>query len=168
MRTRNLPKTITVLFLLALVMGALAGCGGSGEEGAAGGAAPSEPREEEAPVTTPENPGAPEPPTEEEDEEGEEGPNVVVRLTGTPGTVFAGSYGNLEESTYEEGVLEEPLEWEVDVRDNGFDVVNASFVKPRPDEGTLKAEIIVDGEVVTESSTSIQYGALNVSWSFGG
>jgi pyruvate,water dikinase len=28
--------------------------------------------------------------------------------------------------------------------------------------------LLRDGEVVTESSTDIQYGALNVTWSFGG
>ncbi len=159
MRTKkNLAQPIVTLLLLALALVAFAGCGGSREEEAAGDT-PSEPRE--APVTTPENPGPPEAPA------GEERANVVVRLSGTPGTIFAGTYGNLDESTYEEGVLEEPLEWEVDVRDEGFDVVNDSFVKPQP-EGTLKVEIIADGEVVAERDTSIPHGAVNVSWSFGG
>jgi len=152
-----------MFFLVALVL-ALMGCGSTqGEEAGNNPPDANEPRGE-APVTTPENSGAPEPPAEE----GEARESVTVRLTGTPGTIFAGSYGNLDESTYEEGVLEEPLEFEVDVRDNGFDVVSASFVKPQPDEGSIMVEILVDGEVVTESSTDIQYGALNVTWSFGG
>ena len=153
------------MFLLVALVLALMGCGSTQGEEDAGNSPPDAngPRGE-APVTQPENSGAPEPPAEE----GEARENVTVRLTGTPGTIFAGSYGNLDESTYEEGILEEPLEFEVDVRDNGFDVVSASFVKPQPDEGSIKVEILVGGEVVTESSTDIQYGALNVTWSFGG
>ena len=161
-RSENTPRIIGMAFLVALVL-ALMGCGSAQEEAGDDPPDANEPRGE-APVTQPENSGAPKPPAEE----GGERDNVTVRLSGTPGTVFAGSYGNLDESTYEEGVLEEPLEFEVDVRDNGFDVVSASFVKPQPDEGSIKVEVLVDGEVVTESTTDIQYGALNVTWSFGG
>lgn len=161
-RFENTPRTIGRVLLVALVL-ALMGCGSTQEEAGNDPPDANEPRGE-APVTQPENSGAPEPPAEE----GGERENVTVRLSGTPGTVFAGSYGNLDESTYEEGILEEPLEFEVDVRDNGFDVVSASFVKPQPDEGSITVEILVDGEVVTESTTDIQYGALNVTWSFGG
>ncbi len=160
-RSENTPRTIGMVFLVALIM-ALMGCGSAQEEAGDNPPDANEPRGE-TPVTQPENSGAPEAPAERGGRA-----NVVVRLSGTPGTVFAGSYGNLEESTYEEGVLEEPLEFEVDVRDDGFDVVSASFVKPRPDEGSIKAEILVDDEVVTEGTTDIQYGALNVTWSFGG
>src|SRR5215207_5382015 len=154
-RSKNTPRIIGTAFLVALIL-ALMGCGSAQEEAGDDPPDANEPRGE-APVTQPENSGAPEAPAESGGRA-----NVVVRLSGT---VFACRYGNLGESTYEEGVLEEPLEFEVDVRDDGFDVVSASFVKPRPDEGSIKAEILVDDEVVTESTTDIQYGALNVTWS---
>ncbi len=160
MRAEKIVRSLGTFLLLALVLGALAGCGSGGEEDGAPNA--NEPRE--GPVTTPENPGAPEPP-----EEGEARENIVVRLSGTPGMVFAGSYGNLDRSEYAEDVIEdEPVEYEVDVRDNGFDTVSASFVNYGADGGTLVVEILMDGEVVAESDTSLQYGAVNVTFSFGG
>ncbi len=144
---------------VALLLGVLlAGCGGN-DEGA------GDPSGAPPPETT--SAGSKDPPPEERGGEGRA--PAVVRLSGSAGTVFAGSYGNLEGSENAEGVLEgEPIEYEVEVRDSGFDIVSASFVKPSPSEGTLAVEILVDGEVVTRSDTNSQYGALNISWSFGG
>lgn len=90
-----------------------------------------------------------------------------MRLSGTEGTVYAGSYGNLDGSEYAEGVFEaEPVEFTVDLRDSGFDVVNASFVKPAAsDDGLLKVQILSGGEVVAEQDAEAQYGALNLTWS---
>ena len=60
------------------------------------------------------------------------------------------------------------MEFKVDVRDIGFDTVSASFVNYGGVGDTLVVEILVDGEVVAESDTSLQYGAVNVTFSFGG
>lgn len=153
---------VPALLAIVLLFGTLiAGCGG-GEEAAGGDGEGRQP--EQVAETTQAPP--PEPPPEEPGGEGRA--PVVVRLSGSPGTVYAGNLGNLENSEYQEGVLEgETLQWEVPVRDSGFDVVEASFVKPRA-RGTLAVEILVDGEVVNQSETSAQYGAVNISWSFGG
>lgn len=168
MRSRSKSRIGTRLFFLlaaTLLCGALlAGCGsGSGEPSGGGGGA-DRPAENEG-ARTEEAP--PEPPPAEPDGEGRE--PATVRLSGSPGTVFAGTYGNLDNSEYAEGVLEgEPLEYEVPVRDSGFDVVDVSFVMPRPESGSLSVEILVDGEVVSQMDTDAQYGALRLSWSFGG
>jgi hypothetical protein len=164
MRAKNITKQIlgpigAVLFV-ALVLGTFAGCGSWGaRDGGNGGAAGAR----GAPVTAAETSQAPAPPEGKGARD-----NVVVRVTGTPGTVFAGTYGNLDKSHYEEGVLDKTHDYKVDVRKTGFDVVSASFAKPRDDEGTLKAEIVVDGKVVAEGDTSIQFGSINVTWGFGG
>lgn len=158
-RKRRQAARALVFLAVAFVFAALlAGCGDSAKESGPPDAA-------RAPETT--QAGAKEPPPAKPGGEGRA--PVVVRLSGSSGTVFAGSYGNLDKSTYAEGVLEDkPIEYKVEVRDSGFDVVNASFVKPRPDEGSLIVEIIVDGEVVTQIDSEAQYGALNLSWGFGG
>ena len=172
MRAHKIPNAVATILLFALVLALVGGCGGSGEERAGGGGndpGATEGSRADAPVTAPENPGAPEPPEEEEGGGGGERPNVTVRLSGTPGTTFAGDYGNLDGSEYAEGVIEDkPVEYEVDVRDSGFDAASASFTNYGTDGETLTVEILVDGEVVASSDTSLQYGAVNVTWSFGG
>ena len=150
-----------VLLLSTLALGALlAGCG-SGEEGS--GSAPDATAEQAAPAATAEA-------TAPEEAQGgaEEGDRTAtVRLSGTEGTVYAGSYGNLDGSEYAEGVFKgEPIEFTVDLRESGFDVVNASFAKPAADdEGMLRIEILSGGEVVAEQEAEAQYGTLNLTWS---
>ena len=162
METRTvaaLARRSLVLLLLVLAFGiTLAGCG-SGEEEA--GNAPAEPPpaavEETVEATAPEETGA---------AAAASARTATVRLSGTEGTIYAGSYGNLDGSEYAEGLLEEPVEFSVDLRESGFDVVNASFSKPdAEDDGTLKIEIISGGEVVAEQEAETQYGTLNLTWS---
>lgn len=125
-----------ILFLLALGL-ILAGCGSDGEE--AGEGAPAEPAEQVSSEET-----APAASEEARAAEEESSRTATVRLSGTEGTVYAGSYGNLDGSEYAEGLLEgEPIEFEVDMRESGFDVVNASFAKPGAnDDGVLRIEIL--------------------------
>ncbi|QIN78565.1 hypothetical protein GBA65_08580 [Rubrobacter marinus] len=150
---------LPILFALALGA-ALAGCG-SEEEGA--GSPPAEPAEQAAPAETVEA-------TAPEETGGDAEASVrtaTVRLSGSEGTVYAGSYGNLDGSEYAEGLLEgEPVEFTVDLRESGFDVVNASFAKPNGNyDGVLKIEILANGEVVAEQEAETQYGTLNLTWS---
>lgn len=153
------PARLFVFFLISLALGAmLSGCG-SGEEGAEG--APAEPQPATAEKTVKAAP-------EETGAAAEESARMAtVRLSGTEGTIYAGSYGNLDGSEYAEGLLEgEPVEFTVDLRESGFDVVNASFSKPGvDDDGTLKIEILSGGEVVAEQEAETQYGTLNLTWS---
>ena len=159
-RTTHAWTRVPALILAALVLGGvLAGCG-SGEEEAANAPAETvaqEPSAETVEETAPEETQAAEESTRK----------ATVRLSGTDGTVYAGSYGNLDGSEYAEGLLEgEPVEFEVDLRESGFDIVNASFAKPRgTDTGVLRIEILSGGEVVAEQEAETQYGTLNLTWS---
>ncbi len=152
--------SVLVLFGLAAT---LAGCG-SGDEPA--GSAPAKPPEQTA-EQAPAEETTQVVPEEETRAAGEAARTATVRLSGTEGTVYAGNYGNLDSSEYAEGVLEgEPVEFEVDMRDSGFDVVTASFTKPATsDTGLLAVEILSDGEVVAEQDVETQYGALSLTWS---
>ena len=147
--------------VLALVV-MLAGCG-SGDEGS--GSPPAETVEQEAASgetmqgTAPEETQAP--------AESPSGRTATVRISGDEGTVYAGNYGNLDGLEYAEGLLEgEPVEFTVDMRESGFDIVNASFAKPDGSrDGVLKIEILSGGEVVAEQEAETQYGTLNLTWS---
>ena len=54
----------------------------------------------------------------------------------------------------------------MNLRESGFDIVNASFAKPNGSkDGILQIEILSDGEVVAEQEAETQYGTLNLTWS---
>ncbi len=146
------------LIVVALALGLVLAACGSGEEGSSSLPADTVERAEPVEATAPE---------ETRGAAGESGRTATVRLSGTEGTIYAGNYGNLDGSEYAEGLLEtEPIEFTVDLRESGFDVVNASFVKPgADDDGLLKIEILSDGEVVAEGDAEMQYGTLNLTWS---
>ena len=142
----------------------LAGCG-SGDE-AAGNAPAEEPAAQAPAEETAQEAAASEEQTQAAAPE-ESTRTATVRLSGTEGTVYAGNYGNLDNSEYAEGVLEaEPIEFEVNMRESGFDVVTTSFTKPNTsDTGLLTVEILSEGEVVAEQDVETQYGALSLTWS---
>ena len=151
----------SLLVAVVTVFGAMiTGCG-SGEESA--DAPPAETAAQEAPRGETVEATAP-----EETRGGEEAERTAtVRLSGTEGTIYAGNYGNLDGLEYAEGIFEgEPVEFTVELRDSGFDVVNASFSKPAAnDDGILRIEILSGGEVVAEQEAETQYGNLNLTWS---
>ena len=158
---RRACARVFVPILAALALGVMLASCGSGGEGAS--SPPAETVEQAAPAETVE---ATAPEETRAAAEGSER-TATVRLSGTEGTVYAGSYGNLDGSEYAEGLLEgEPIEFTVDLRESGFDVVNASFAKPNGDkDGLLKIEILSGGEVVAEQEAETQYGTLNLTWS---
>ena len=89
--------------------------------------------------------------------------NVIVRVTGSES--FSGNYGTLESSRSVDGVA--PAEYPVEV-DTGFfsmDSVSAVMQKNGAGSGELGVQIVVDGEVVKETSTTAEYGVAQVSWS---
>ncbi len=92
---------------------------------------------------------------------------VVVRVSGTPGTVYSGAYGTIEEGQSVDAVVEaETTDYEVKAEGGVRDAVAAAFRKTQSDdEGTLRAEILIDDEVVDEEETSVEFGVVNVSWS---
>ena len=88
---------------------------------------------------------------------------VVVRVTGDPGIQFQGNIANLDSSRTVEGTT--PAEFPVEV-DQGFlsgDSVSAN-AQNMGGAGNLTVQIVSDGEVVKESSTSAEYGIAQVNW----
>ena len=144
---RTLSLVVTIL-IFVLALGLLGGCGDSEDEGSSN-----------APSTTVQ----PAETTAQPEEEAVE--NVVVRVSGTPGTAYSGSYGTFQSAQAVDDTLEvEPVDYEIEGRVS--DILAVVFRKTQPaDEGTLKVEILVDGEVVAEDETSEEIDVINVTWS---
>jgi hypothetical protein len=144
-RTLSLVVTI-IIFVLAL--GPLVGCGDSEDEGSSN-----------APSTTVQ----PAETTVQPEEAAVE--NVVVRVSGTPGTTYSGSYGTFQSAqAVDDTVGVEPADYEIE--GSVSDILAAVFRKTQSaNEETLKVEILVDGEVVAEDETSEEIGVINVTWS---
>jgi hypothetical protein len=137
-----------VLCVFALVLGTLAGCGGSDDQG-----------EQEANEPTREA-------AEETTVEGTTESGVVVRVSGTPGTVYSGTYGTATEvqAVDDATVGTEPTDYEVVAVGSAGDRLNASFSKIDPGGETLEVEILVDGEAVARGETSAELGVATASW----
>jgi hypothetical protein len=147
-RSRGEPKDVGkssvmlgVTLVVVLTLGALVRCGGSGENG-------------ETPSQVPANP--------------EDAGEMEVRVSGTEGIAYAGTYGNLEQEgvppTIEDTLGDEPTEYEVEIEEGVSDGVSAFFEKTEPGSGELEAEILADGEVIAESTTYAEFGSVIVEW----
>ena len=90
---------------------------------------------------------------------------VVVRVTGFKGEPFSANYGTLDSSRSVDGVA--PMDYEVRVRTGPLlgDSVSATAWKTTGDSKELKVQIVDNGKVVKESSTTEDYGAAYVRWS---
>jgi hypothetical protein len=90
---------------------------------------------------------------------------ATIRVTGTSGTPFKGSYG-LVSSTNEsvEGVV--PQDYEVSYKDPSgpFRTVKASMQKRVGNYSTITVQIVVDGETKKERTTAAGFGVAKVSW----
>ena len=90
---------------------------------------------------------------------------VTIRVTGTSGTPFKGSYG-LVNSTSEtvEGVI--PQDYELSYKEPAgpFLTVKANMQKKVDDYSKITVQIIVDGETKTERTTGAGFGVAKVSW----
>ena len=129
-----------VRLVLVLVLGVLLmGCSGSGEKG-------------EAPENLPSSP--------------EEADKVVVRVSGTEGTAYSGTYGTIEGTlqTVDETVGADPTEYDVEAEEGVADGVTAGFQKTQPGSEELSVEILADDEIVVESRTFAEFGAVNADW----
>ena len=97
---------------------------------------------------------------------------VVVMVSGTQGTSYAGEYGptDQEPQRVEDTLRAEPTDYEVKNLEGGFfetglKPVSVLFWKARPaDEGTLKVEILADGVVSAEDETSAELGVVSVTY----
>ena len=148
MRSRPLSLVVSILVFVVLALGLLWGCGGSENEGSSS-----------APSTTVQ----PAETTAQPEEAAIE--NVTLRVSGTPGTAYSGSYGSFQSAQSVNDTLgAEPVDYEIG--GSISDILAVVFRKTQPDdEGTLRVEILVDGEVVAEDETSEELGVVNVTWS---
>jgi hypothetical protein len=130
-------RGVLLVFLLALGT-LLAGCGGS---------------EDEADIDVPVSP--------------EEASSVVVRVSGTEGLAYSGTYGTLVgslEPVDDAIVGAEPTDYEVEVRAGVLDGVIAGFRKSQPGQGELRVQTLADEKVVVESRTLAELGTANADW----
>ena len=96
---------------------------------------------------------------------------VVVRVSGTHGTPYAGEYGPTDEEPQrvKDTLRVEPADYEVKNEEGGFfdtslKPVSALFWKTRTaDQGTLKVEILADGVVIAEGETSVELGMVSAT-----
>jgi hypothetical protein len=134
-----------VLGVLVLVL-ALVGCGGGSEDKGE--------RAEDGPVR------------ETTTEEAAAAENVVVRVSGTQGVAYSGSYGTAREvrNVNDTALGAEPRNYELEEVGGEEGAVNAVFKKSSPGRETLMVEILVDGEVLTRSETSAELGSVTVNW----
>lgn len=91
---------------------------------------------------------------------------ATIRVTGTPGTPFKGSYG-LVGGGAESVEGEVPQDYEMPYSDpsgSSFQTVKASMQKRVDDYSSITVGIIVDGETKKERTTGATFGVAKVSW----
>ena len=89
---------------------------------------------------------------------------IFVRVTGDSGIEFQGSIGTLDGSRSIEGTTPQEFAVDVDVGTFAFDSVSAN-AQNSGGSGNLVVQVVRDGEVVKEQSTTAQYGVAQVVWS---
>jgi hypothetical protein len=144
----GLGKLGVLWCVFTLVFGTLVACGGSDDQG-----------EQEANESTRE-------PTKETTVEETSETGVVVRVSGTPGTAYSGTYGTATDvrAVDDATVGTEPTDYEVGATGSVSDRLNTSFSKTNPGGETLEVEILVDGETVARGETSAELGVATASW----
>jgi hypothetical protein len=100
-----------------------------------------------------------------EDSEGDASSSVTVRVTGSGS--FSGNYGTLDSSRSVDDVAPAEYPVEIDTGLFSMDSVTAVMQKNGADSSELGVQIVVDGEVVEETSTTAEYGVAQVSWTPG-
>lgn len=90
---------------------------------------------------------------------------MTIRVAGFNGEPFSANYGTLDSSRSVDGTV--PAEYEARVRTDprAADSVSATVWKTSEDSKELRVQIIDNGMVVKESSTTEDYGAAYLRWS---
>lgn len=88
--------------------------------------------------------------------------DVIVRITGN--TPYTGDIMTESGSKTVQGSGAQDYPVQVDTGFMSMDYVSASFMKDGMDSGTLGVQILVDGEVVKQTSTSAEMGMAMVDW----
>jgi hypothetical protein len=92
---------------------------------------------------------------------------VVVRISGTQGVDYAGSYGLLgdEQERLTGTIGAGPTSYEVPVEERGpvYEDVYANFIKLVP-EGHLRVDVLSDGKVVSSKTTRDYDGVITLNY----
>jgi hypothetical protein len=90
---------------------------------------------------------------------------ATIRVTGTSGTPFKGSYASASTSTQSvEGEIPQDYEVSYNSPSGTFDRVEASMQKRVDDYSKLTVQIIVESETKKEQTTAAGFGVAKVSW----
>ena len=96
---------------------------------------------------------------------GEAPGNVVLRVSGTPGTAYEGTYNTREEIRTVEGLVgDEPTDHDANIEGVDEATLTAVFQKTQPGGETLKVEIVSDDQVIAGSATAAEFGEVTVKW----
>ena len=92
--------------------------------------------------------------------------SVVLRISGTPGLQFSGNYTTPESSKNISGTLGvDPTDYDLGGEGGaGFNVVTANVYKEETN-GTLKVEILENGQVVQSAATNATNNTVSVTYS---
>ena len=92
--------------------------------------------------------------------------SVVLRISGTPGLRFSGNYSTPESSKNISGTLGvDPTDYDLGGEGvAGFNVVTANVYK-KETSGTLKVEILENGQVVQSAATNATNNTVSVTYS---
>ncbi len=90
---------------------------------------------------------------------------VILRVTGSNGQRFSANYGTLDASRSVDGVA--PADYEVRVRTDPLsaDSVSAMIWKTTGDSKELTVQLIDNGRVVKENSTTKEHDSAYIRWS---
>lgn len=94
----------------------------------------------------------------------EDNKTLTLRITGSTGEAFGANYGSRLSSRTVEGTI--PTDYEVEVNtDSSFgDYFTATAWKTSGNKKELKVQLLDNGKVLKETSTTKDYGATGVRW----
>ncbi len=92
---------------------------------------------------------------------------LTVRVGGLTGQSFGANFGNLSSSRSVEGRAPADYEVRVSTDPDSGDYVTATAWKTTGDSNELKVQLLDNGSVIRESSTTKDYGVASVRWSPG-
>jgi hypothetical protein len=93
---------------------------------------------------------------------------ATIRVTGTPGTPFSGSYDSKSAGAKSvEGEVPQDYNVYYNSFPDAFDTITVIMQKQAEDYSKLTVQIIVDEQVRKEQSTAAVFGVTKVAWSAG-
>ena len=90
---------------------------------------------------------------------------LTLRVGGLTGQPFGGNFGNLSSSRSVEGRAPADYEVRVNTDPGSRDYITATAWKTTGDSNELKIQLLDNGSVIRESSTTKDYGVVAVRWS---